>query len=388
VSEKANVLVMGNSGSGKSTLINSVFNFERAAVGDGDAVTDKMDIYETEYVNFRAIDTKGLEYGILAQIQTKSSIKKWSKDSIKKNKEDKYIHIIWYCVDSTSKRVFGKNLDSIKNVARMWKNVPIVVVLTKSYSEIEIADNISMVKKCIDKYKDNKYLNIVDIIPVVAQQFPINNEIIISPIGVDKLVEKTNDIIPEAFKINEKAAFELGLKMKRFNANTLTITATSGAAIVGAVPIPIADSIILVPLQNGLVFGIMKIYGIKKGDTDLKNNILEVIISSGTVTIAAKTIISGLKAIPGLNLIAALINAVVAAVITAVLGEITITIMEKVAKGEVDINDLEWMKKFAESEFLKKVGMYIGEIGKGLEGKDAKNIGKIIANIFQKFNKK
>jgi predicted GTPase len=39
MAEKANVLVMGNSGAGKSTLINSVFNFERVAVGDGDAVT-------------------------------------------------------------------------------------------------------------------------------------------------------------------------------------------------------------------------------------------------------------------------------------------------------------------------------------------------------------
>jgi GTP-binding protein EngB required for normal cell division len=56
--EKANVIVMGNSGSGKSTLINSVFNLELAAVGDGDAVTEKMEIYETEDVNFRVIDKK------------------------------------------------------------------------------------------------------------------------------------------------------------------------------------------------------------------------------------------------------------------------------------------------------------------------------------------
>lgn len=386
MNEKANVLVMGNSGAGKSTLINSVFNFESAAVGEGDAVTEKMEIYETEDINFRAIDTKGLEFGILAQINTKHAIKKWSKDSVKKNNEDKYIHIIWYCVDATSKRFFGKNLDSIKNVAKMWKNIPIIIVLTKSYSETETAGNISMVKKCLDKYEDNKYLNVVDIIPVVAQQFPINNETIIPPIGIDKLVEKTNDILPKAFEINKESVFDFSLKIKRANANALTATATSGAAIVGAVPIPIADSAILMPLQSGLILGITKIYGIKKEDNNFKN-IEDAIISSGTVTIAAKTIISALKAIPGVNLAAALINALVAAVMTAVIGEITIAIMEKVVRGEVDINDLDWMKKFAESQFLKKVGKYIEKLGKNIDTKDPQKIGKTIIDIFKEFSK-
>jgi uncharacterized protein (DUF697 family)/GTP-binding protein EngB required for normal cell division len=386
MSEKANVLVMGNSGAGKSTLINAVFNFDHAAVGDGDSVTEKMTIYQTEDVNFRIIDTKGLEYGILVRIQTKNSIKKWSKDSVKKNNENNYIHIIWYCVDATSKRVFDENLDSVKKVSQMWRDVPIIIVLTKSYSETETISNVNMVKKSIEKYKDNKQLNVVDIIPVVAQQFQINSDIVIPPVGVDKLIEKTNDIIPEAFKINEESVFEFSLRLKRANANGLVITATAGAAVVGAVPIPIADSLILMPLQSALVIGITKIYGIKKEVANL-NNIAEVILSSGTVTIAAKTIISGLKAIPGINLAAALINAVVAAVITTVIGEITVTIMEKIVKGEVDPKDLDWMKKFADNEFLKKVGRYTSKLGENLEGKGPKEIGEIITNIFAGFRK-
>lgn len=63
--EKANVLVMGNSGTGKSTLINAVFKFDRAKTGDGPAVTREMAIYENEQVPFRAIDTRGLEYGLI-----------------------------------------------------------------------------------------------------------------------------------------------------------------------------------------------------------------------------------------------------------------------------------------------------------------------------------
>ncbi|SHJ13187.1 GTPase [Parasporobacterium paucivorans] len=379
---KANVLVVGNSGVGKSTLINTVFDFERAAVGEGSTITRKMAIYETGKTNFRLIDTRGLEYGWRAQIQTKNALSKWSKDSVKKNEEEKYIHIIWYCIDATSKRVFSKNLDLLKNVARLWKNIPIIIVLTKSYSEKELEENFRMVKISLEKYK-TQHLHIVGIIPVVAKPFAVNEEIIIPPVGVDHLIERTNEIIPEAFRINEKSVRELSLRIKRTNANSLTIAATSGAAVIGAVPIPVADSLILMPLQSGLVIGISKIYGLNKKDRN-SNNITNAIISSGAVTLGARTVISGLKAIPGLNIAAALINSVVAAVITAVIGEITIKIMEKMQKGEVQPENLEWIRKFAESEFLSRTGKYVGKLGKSLEGKDPKHVGKVISEIFKK----
>lgn len=246
----------GKFGSRKTTLINSVFNFERAAVGTGKSVTEKMTIYQSEDVDLRAIDTKGLEYGWLAQIQNKNAIKKWSKDNVKIGNEEKYIHIIGYCVDAISKRFFNKNLDTIKNVAKMWGNIPIIIVLTKSYSETEAEENILMLRKCLEGYKGLKYLNVVDIVPVVAQQFPVNNEIIILLAGVAQLIEKTYEIIPESLKINKAAVFELGLKIKRASANALVAAATSGAGVVGTVPIPIADAIVLSPLQIGRITGI------------------------------------------------------------------------------------------------------------------------------------
>lgn len=386
MSKKANILVMGNSGTGKSTLINAVFNFDEATVGIGHAGTENMQPYEKENVSFRIIDTKGLEFGFLAQLKTKNQIKKWLKQGINKLAEDKYIHIIWYCVDATSKRLFDKNLDSIKNVAKMWKNIPIMIVLTKSYSETEISENIKMVKDCIGKYKNNKDLNIVDIIPVVAQQFSINNETTVPSIGVDLLVEKTNELLPEAIRINKESVDEFAMRIKRKNANALTIAATSGAAVVGAIPIPIADALILVPLQGSMIYGISKIYDIKKDGENIKN-IENRIIGSGVVVLAAKTIITFIKGIPGLNIAASIINAVVAAIITAVIGEISITIMEKVAKGEIDIDDLEWMGKFADEQFMNKIGKYLDKLGKNIENKDPKKIGKFISDIFKDFNK-
>lgn len=382
--EKANILVMGNSGVGKSTLINSVFDFAQAPVGNGTAVTKKMTVYENDQLNFRVIDSKGIEYGLSAQLQTKREIIKWSKTSVKKRKEDQYIHIIWYCVDATSKRFFDKNLDVVRKIAKLWKKVPIVIVLTKSYSETEMDENVQMIKSRLAMYKDIKDLNVIDIIPVVAQEFPINAETIVTPVGVSKLVERTIEIIPDSFILTKEAVNDLDLRIKRTEATALVAASTASAGAVGAIPLPVADSLILTPLQVGMIKGIMKIYDFKRGDNS--SSIIEALIGGGTIAAAAKMIVSALKAIPGINIAAAAINIIVASVITAILGEVIITFMDKIAKGELDPDDLEWMKKYAESKFGKEVGTYIEKISQSLDSKDAKDIGKVISNIFKEIN--
>ena len=104
-------------------------------------------------------------------------------------------------------------------------------------------------------------------------------------------------------------------------------------------------------------------------------------MKSGAITIAAKQIITYLKAIPGLNIAASIINGIVAAVITALIGEITMVIMGKVVRGEIDRDDLDWIKKFSDAEFMKRVGKYVERLGKIIEEKDPGNFGKLIDNI-------
>ena len=76
-------------------------------------------------------------------------------------------------------------------------------------------------------------------------------------------------------------------------------------------------------------------------------------------------------------------NAAVAGVITAVVGEIAATVMEKIARGELSAEDLDWVKKFADSEFSRLIAGYLGGLGKELNGKDAKEIGKVIVRLFE-----
>lgn len=383
--EKANVLVMGNSGTGKSTLINAVFKFDRARTGEGPAVTREMAIYESDQVPFRAIDTRGLEYGLIEQMKTKNAIRKWSKESVKEHNEQRYIHLIWYCLDATSKRIFKKNLETLKQVSKLWKDIPIIVVLTKSYSQTDRVENEAMVRAAIANYTKSS-LNVKSIVSVVARPYQINETVIVPPMGLEELIEETNAVVPEALRLNESAVTSFERRLKRGNANALTAAATASATLIGAIPIPIADSALLVPLQSGLVFGIAKTYGVKKDDAGIKN-IAELVIQSGMVSVGAKTLLSGLKAIPGINIAADVLNAAVAGVITAIVGQVAATIMEKIALGELEVDDLDWMKKFAENEFSKLAGDYMKNLGSSLNGKGVKDIGKLIIKIFESMSR-
>ena len=93
-------------------------------------------------------------------------------------------------------------------------------------------------------------------------------------------------------------------------------------------------------------------------------------------------VISGLKAISGINFAASVINLVVAAIITATLGEITLEVLEKIVKGELDPEDFDLITKFAENEFLNKVGVYFVKFIDRIGDKEFKDTGKIITDIF------
>ena len=110
--ERGNVLVIGNSGVGKSTLINAVLGKENVAkTGYGTAgTTDSLDIYESEQIPFRVIDTIGFEPSFFKEQKAINAVKKWSKDSAKDGKEDTQINVFGFALmehlESCSRRQF------------------------------------------------------------------------------------------------------------------------------------------------------------------------------------------------------------------------------------------------------------------------------------------
>ncbi len=381
--ERGNVLVIGNSGVGKSMLINAVLGEEKAETGWGTTgTTNKLTIYESEQIPFRVLDTVGFEPSFIKEHRAINAVKKWSKDSAKAGKEDTQINVIWFCVEGTSSKLFPKTIESLSKSTSIWETVPVIVVITKSYAVPDRQKNIEMVNNAFAKQKRHSK-NLRKVIPVVASTFVLNDSAFAAPVGITELIDATNELMPEGVKAGASDIAAFKLVRKRALAHGITGVATTGAVVIGAVPIPFSDAALLMPLEIAEVNALAQIYGINKDDTSKQfiNSIVEV----GTVGTAAKTAISALKAIPGINLGASVLNAIIAGSIVAALGEGAIYAFEQVYTGKKSVADIDWMKKVMESklssQFVEKVKSLLENIAQNI---DNKGIADAIATMMKK----
>lgn len=378
--ERGNVLVIGNSGVGKSTLINSVLGDEKAKTGYGSSgTTDKLEIYESEEVAFRIIDTVGFEPSLVKGWKAINAVKKWSKESAKNGKEDSEINVIWFCVEGTSSKLFPKTIKDLSKATAMWETVPIVVVITKSYSVPERTQNIEMVSNAFAKQKRYSK-NLKHIVPVVASTYTLNDTAFAAPEGITELIDVTNELMPEGIKAGAHDIHNFKLKRKKGLAQSIVALSTTAAVTVAAVPISLADALILSPIEVAQINGLAQLYEINK-DEDSKQ-FLNSIVEVGTVSTAAKAAISTLKAVPGINIAASVLNAIIAGAIVAAIGEGCIYAFEKVYTGEKSIEDIDWVKKVMESklspQFIENVTAVAEKISKSSNNKD---VGKLVNSL-------
>lgn len=379
--DRGNVLVIGNSGVGKSTLINAVLGEKRAETGWGTAGTTKeLVIYENEDIPFRIIDSVGFEPSFINRQKAIHAVKKWSSKSTKDGHQDSQINAIWFCIEGTSRKLFPEMIKNLSNATSMWESVPVIVVITKSYSVQERKENIEMVNNAFARQK--RYSNnLKKIIPVVASTYVLNDTAYAAPEGITELIDATNELLPEGVKAAENDIYKYKLNRKRVFAQSIVGASTTAGVVVGAVPIPFADAIILSPIEVAEINALAQLYGINKHENS--KQFLNSIIEVGTVSTAAKAAISGLKAIPGINLAASVINAIIAGCFVAAIGEGTIYAFEQVYLGKKTVEDIDWLKKIIESklssELLEKVKLTSDKI---TDKTDLKNIGKIISDLF------
>ena len=380
--ERGNVLVIGNSGVGKSTLINAVLGEESAATGWGTKGTTKeLAIYESEKIPFRIIDTVGFEPSFIEELKAINAVKKWSKDCAKDGHEDNQINVIWFCVDGTSSKLFPKTLKDLSKATSMWETVPVIVVITKSYSVPEREQNKEMVNTAFAKQKHYSK-NLRRVIPVVASTYVLNDDAYAAPEGITELIDVTNELMPEGIKAGEVDIAAFKLNRKRAMAHGITGVSTTAAVVVGAVPIPFADALILSPIEITLVNTLAQLYGISKNEDSKK--LFNTIIEVGTVGMAAKEAISALKAIPGVNLGASVLNAIIAGSIVAALGEGAAYAFEQVYLGKKSVADIDWVKKVMESNFSSQFTDTVKTIVEKItQNTDKKAIAQIITDVFK-----
>lgn len=362
--EKANILVLGTSGAGKSTLINAVIGKEVAKVGFGKHGTEKMEPYVSDDLNFQLIDSRGFEYNFFNTKKAVKDMKSWMKSGLKDKKPR--IHMLWFCVDATSRRFTKTTFKTVEEVKKEWPDIPIIVVLTKSFFSAEDEENIEMVKETFCKVSKKTGMPKA-VIPVLAQA-PKGEDIL--PRGIEELIRVTEDNLEEAVRDSDEAVKKYDLKCKRMKSQALTIAAATSGGVVGAIPIDFPDAVILTPLETALITGIAKIYKLDKSE-DFTKKIITRVVEAGTVSIVAKTAINQLKLIPGIaNLAADVLNAIVAGAIVLGIGEAASLVMEKVYVGDVKTEDLDWINKIVESQ--------MGAIVKKLSEVIDKQNGKIV----------
>lgn len=357
---KMNVLVLGVSGAGKSTLIKAISGQEIITT-PGKSNTQKIEVYESSTWPIRCIDTKGFEYSFFEQHKTISQVKKFNKS----DNENDGLDAVWYCIEGTSRRTFEHNIKLMNKAIKGWKNIPLFVVITKSYSETDIPENISAIKEVFEKYKK---LNLKGIIPVVAEEYIINEETTVAPTGVEELCLKTLDCMNEAKEINKENRERMVVEQKRFTANTVIGGCTASAVVVGAVPIPFADSLILMPLEVGMTKLIFKIYKI-----DYSNKLIMSIVESTIITTVAKSIITVLP------IAGPVVNGVVAGAIVFALGESVVAVSEMINSGKFNAKQIDEItefvgKKVKTNPIIKETAKYIENNKDKIKDKSAKEI--------------
>lgn len=364
---KANIMILGTSGAGKSTLINTIMGEPVALVGHGKHGTEKMTPYEPEDLNFRLIDSRGFEYSLFNTQKAVKDMRNWMKAGLKDEKPR--IHMLWFCVDATSKRFTKTTFKTLELVKKEWPDIPIIVVLTKSFFKAEDEDNIRMVSDTFEKVARKTGMPKA-IIPIVAEP-PKGEDHIVSR-GIEELIQCTEENLEDAVRDSDEAVRKYDLKIKNLKCQALTLAATTSAGVVGMVPIDFPDGAVLVPIESGLITGISKIYKLKSSD-NLTTMIISRIIEAGTVGIIAKTAINQLKLIPGLaNIAADILNAIVAGSIVFSIGEASTVIMEKAYIGDIDSENLDWVNNIVESQMgdmIKKIGKIIADQGGKIDPK-------------------
>lgn len=379
---KGNVLVVGNSGVGKSTLINAVLGEYHAETGWGiDGRTKEIKTYENNTVPFRLIDTAGFEPSPIKLAKLVHAIKKFSKERASDGNSDTDINVIWFCVDGTAAKLFKETIENFLKATSVWKSVPIIVAITKSYSSLDRDKNVKMVTSAFNAVKHNNRFPTL-IAPVVAEPFYITEDAFAAPYGISELVTATNNLLPEGIKAAEQDVADIILSRKRIWANSVIATATAAAATVGAIPIPFPDGVILTTLETALIKGISSIYEIPKGESHTK--MLNTIVELGTVGAIAKAAINAIKAIPGLQIAASVLNAAVAGSMVIGIGEGCKYIFEQIYLGKKSIEDLDWIKQIMESAVASKIVDFVNQAASKLNNPENKDsVRKVLFDLLE-----
>jgi len=319
-----NLAIFGKTGVGKSTLINAIFGEEVAATGIGEPVTREAHLYvhSTEFLG--VYDTRGIEVGVdndklLAELADYVA-------AMRRKPIAEHLHVAWYCVRSGDRRFEETEAEFIRALHHL--GLPVILVMTqvpmrdgvRHPDAVALAEDIEA--RDLPIFGRRAFLT-------MAQQDDFTEQ---AAHGLIEVLDATFQVAPQAVEEALTAAQTIDSGRKKRQADAAIGAGVTAAASAGAVPIPFADALVLVPIQLGMMSSIAQTYGVGMDRATLAG-----LAATAGATSAGRSLVGGtLKLIPGAGtLIGGAISASVAGSMTFAMGKAWMLVCQRLSRGEL-----------------------------------------------------
>ena len=313
-----NLAIFGKTGVGKSTLVNAFFGTDVAATGIGQPVTRGLKYYDVPNRPFGFYDSQGFETGEAADdiLGTMRRI----IDEKRHGSVTDQVHAIWYCVRSADKRFEESQAQFVRQLAVM--GVPVIIVLTQVPKKDGVID--PEAEELADSIRAQFTDGVAQPRSLVMTNAKPNNFLGLPEHGLEELLDKTAEIVPDAVRNALIAAQQVNLTRKRSAAWKTVGAAAAGAAAAAAIPIPFADLAALLPIEAAMFGKVSAIYGLPVA--------LTVLVGQGARAAGAKAVETLLTFVPGVNVAVGVVQAGVASTLTLAAGAAWMVVCEQVTK--------------------------------------------------------
>jgi uncharacterized protein (DUF697 family)/GTP-binding protein EngB required for normal cell division len=308
-----NLAIFGATGAGKSTLVNAVFGRDVADTGVGEPVTRGIEYHRRDDGFLGIYDSEGFETGSAGD-----QILDGLREVVGARRSaplDQQIHAAWYVVRWSDRRFEDAQTAFVRGLADL--GLPVIVVVTQvPTKDGEVHPHAQELADYIEQ------LNL----PIRAGGKPVMtnalaDEFTHSPaFGLNRLLDATYDVVPEAAQAALTAAQRLDMERKKKAVKAVINQAVTVASGIGAVPIPFTDAALLVPNQVTMIARISAAYGLPPQRSRAMAVAGSIVLTGGATMAGRYAVTNLLKFIPGGAIAGSAISATVAGSLTRAVG--------------------------------------------------------------------